>query len=167
MSPFKNKPHTIKENIFLPPFFDRLSLNGTAFLDEEGIKESVKEELSRLLNTRLGHGRVQREEAFTKEEDGITTYLLPDLFGIEDFSSVSVLNNKDWSSLERQIERACSAYEPRLQKAKITILKDTVEVGKLFISLSGDLLLGERTIHLSFPLVIEGFDPSNATPHTP
>ncbi|MBY0264658.1 MAG: type VI secretion system baseplate subunit TssE [Holosporales bacterium] len=166
MSPFKTKPHAIKENIFLPPFFDRLSLNGTNFLDEEGIKESVKEELSRLLNTRLGHGRVQMEEAFTREEDGITTYLLPDLFGIEDFSSFSV-ENSEWSSLERQIEKACSAYEPRLKKTKITILKDTVEVGKLFISLSGDLLLGERTIHLSFPLVIEGFDSSETSSHTP
>lgn len=143
-----------REEVFTPPLFDRLTLQGTSFLDEEGVKESVYRELNYLFNARLLWKKTDRME-IEKETFQESLYTLPDFFGIEDFSSVSMEDGATWDKLERQIQQACEAYEPRLQNPRVTLQKDDLAFQKLTFQLSGHIKLGNRTIHVTFPLALD------------
>jgi type VI secretion system lysozyme-like protein len=149
MNPFEK---TNQSQMFLPPLFDRLTLKGTQLLTEEEVIKSVGRELSKLLNTRL-----RTEQTVTKidddtEEDLGSSYALSDFFGLTDFSSFSLGDSRSIRFLEEQIQSVCAVYEPRLLNPKVTLNEGEKKAESLSLAISGQVMLGEKTIEVSFPI---------------
>lgn len=79
-------------------------------LDTRALRESVRRELSRLLNTRC---HVPTRLLAAGEERGVTNYGLPD------FSSMSSLSGDDCNRLAALISGAVTAFEPRLRDVRV------------------------------------------------
>ena len=79
-------------------------------LDKKGLKDSVRRELGRLLNTRR-----PIPLAYPLEERTVINY------GIPDFSSLSPHSNDDRRQLESWMQEAIKNYEPRLVDVQVTV----------------------------------------------
>ena len=79
-------------------------------LDKKGLKDSVRRELGRLLNTRR-----PIPLAPPLEERTVINY------GIPDFSSLSAQSDNDRRRLEHWMQEAIRNYEPRLVNVKVTV----------------------------------------------
>jgi type VI secretion system lysozyme-like protein len=95
-------------------------------LDKKGLKDSVRRELGRLLNTRCPIPLAPAQERTVIN------------YGIPDFSALSPQNSEHRSRLESWIREAIVSYEPRLVNVKVTVeapgkdqrsLSATVEAG--------------------------------------
>src|SRR5262245_10797544 len=96
------------------PLFDRLvdpssrSAQGRPFatvLDRDALKESVRTELSRLLNTRSAIPVHSAQEPQTAID-----------YGIPDFSSLSPSSTEDQNRIAQCVSRAIQTFEPRLKQ---------------------------------------------------
>jgi type VI secretion system protein ImpF len=79
-------------------------------LDKQGLKNSIRKELGRLLNTRCPIPLV----APTEDRTVIN-------YGIPDFTSLSPHNSDHRAKLELWIRTAIEAYEPRLIDVHVTV----------------------------------------------
>lgn len=79
-------------------------------LDKQGLKNSIRRELSRLLNTRC-----PIPLAPSGEERTVINY------GIPDFSALSANNTDHRAKLEVWVRDAIVAYEPRLVDVRVTV----------------------------------------------
>jgi type VI secretion system protein ImpF len=101
------------------PLFDRLTdldprssveLRPLRTLDRRGLRDSVRRELERLLNTRssLPADRLAEREPLTVLE-----------YGIPDLSAFSAGDPEDQKRLVTVIARAVAAFEPRLRDTRV------------------------------------------------
>jgi type VI secretion system protein ImpF len=79
-------------------------------LDKQGLKQSIRREMGRLLNTRC-----PIPLASPSEERTVINY------GIPDFSSLSPNSNDHRSKLENWIRDAIVSYEPRLVDVRVIV----------------------------------------------
>ncbi|HJZ70592.1 MAG TPA: type VI secretion system baseplate subunit TssE [Vicinamibacterales bacterium] len=113
-------------------------------LTRDRILESVRGELSRLLNTRCS----DTLEGLQGQERTVANYGLPDFF------TLSPTNDTDRQRLARLIVEAVRAYEPRLRNPLVEVTPDTANGRALRVTLTGTLVVEQLTEPVSFPLVI-------------
>jgi type VI secretion system protein ImpF len=84
------------------------------FQDLRELKKAVTRDLEALLNT---HQEVLQElpAEFTELSRSLITYGLPD------FSSLSLLSSHDRNRIRRALEQAIAAFEPRLERVRVTL----------------------------------------------
>jgi type VI secretion system protein ImpF len=78
-------------------------------LDKQGLKNSIRKELGRLLNTRCPIPLVPADERTVIN------------YGIPDFTWLSPNNSDHRTKLENWIRQAIEAYEPRLLDVRVTV----------------------------------------------
>ena len=136
------------------PLFDRLSETPPAFavdaggpriLTREELRNSVRDELSRLLNTRASLPRTQRELA----EGTVLDYGIPDL------SPFTPANEFDYPKVAALIVRKVEAYEPRLRDVHVAIKKSPDNPRALLGILQATLIAGTVYEPVSFPLALD------------
>ena len=99
-------------------------------LDKKGLKDSIRRELGRLLNTRC-----PIPLAPSQDERTVLNY------GIPDFSSLSPHNSYHRQKLEAWIREAIVSYEPRLADVKVFIDVPTKEERSLNARIEAKLKL--------------------------
>jgi len=114
-------------------------------LDRQGLRESVRRELERLLNTRssLSVDRLVQREILTVLE-----------YGIPDLSAYSAGEPEDQKLLATVVARAVAAFEPRLRNVQVVFERlDTT--GRLAeIRIEGRLGLDEVSEPIAFPTLL-------------
>ena len=109
--------------------------------DTRELRESVRDELSRLLNTRC-HVPVL---ALSGAERGVTNYGLPD------FSSLSALSGDDCNRLAALIASAVAAYEPRLGGVRVEARRaDAAHDRRVVVTIEAALVVGSVPEPVSF-----------------
>ncbi|HEY0006426.1 MAG TPA: type VI secretion system baseplate subunit TssE [Pyrinomonadaceae bacterium] len=114
-------------------------------LNKKELKESVRRELERLLNTRCS----------------VPTHLLGDVertiinYGIPDFSSFSAQNADDQRRLAQIIRETINAFEPRLRQVQVTVEPFQKSNRALWVKIDGVLLIGSVTEPVSFPVLVQ------------
>lgn len=114
-------------------------------LDPQGLRESVRRELERMLNTRSA---LPVDELEGRPELTVLEYGIPDL------SAFSAGSDEDQVRLAAVVARAVSAFEPRLRQVKVSALG--LEDGRRSLRLRVDALLtvDEVAEPVSFPAVV-------------
>jgi type VI secretion system protein ImpF len=114
-------------------------------LDPQGLRESVRRELERMLNTRspLPVDRLAERPELTVLE-----------YGIPDLSAFSAGNDEDEVRLAAILTRAVSAYEPRLRQVKVAVLGLQEDRRSLRLRIDGLLTLDEVAEPVSFPAIV-------------
>lgn len=107
----------------------------------ESLKESVRRELARLLNTRSSAGLDARGELSVLD------------YGLPDFSSLSALSGDDRSKLSALVAQAVAAFEPRLRDVRVTAEGLRSNDRALILRLDAMLVMGEHSEPVSFPLL--------------
>lgn len=114
-------------------------------LDPRGLRESVRRELERMLNTRssLPVDRLAGREDLTVLE-----------YGIPDLSAFSAGNDDDQRLLMSLIARAVAAFEPRLRGVRVAF--ERLEDGQrsLLLRIDAELVAGEVAEPVSFPTLL-------------
>ena len=114
-------------------------------LTREKVVESIRLELSRMLNTRCA----ATIDGLDRQERTVVNYGLPDFFTLNPASET------DRRRLARLITDAVRAYEPRLRNPLVDVSADPGNSRVLRVTLDGMLVLGHLSEPVSFPLVIE------------
>jgi type VI secretion system lysozyme-like protein len=113
-------------------------------LERDRVVESIKLEVSRLLNTRCS-GTM---DDLAGQERTVLNYGLPD------FAALSPTSERDRERLARLIADAVRAFEPRLRNPLVRVTSDEREGRVLRVLLEGTLVLDNLIAPVSFPLVI-------------
>ena len=113
-------------------------------LDVRALKESVRRELARLLNTRR-HRRPDREGG------GEMTVLD---YGLPDFSSLSAASGDDQNRLAAAIAAAVAAFEPRLRDVRVRAERADREERALVLRVEATLAVGLVAEPVSFPVLV-------------
>jgi type VI secretion system lysozyme-like protein len=136
------------------PLFDRLLDDGpdvrqpvssNRALDAHNLRESVRADLVRLLNTRSNLRGTVRELAQGTVLD----------YGIPDLAPISAASDHDQSGLARLVEKVVSIYETRLQNVKVVIQPDKSDPRKLLGIVYANLVIGNVVEPVYFPLAID------------
>ncbi len=137
------------------PLFDRLvdletwsqhEVPPQRALDREGLRESVRRDLERLLNTRSPLPAHRLAEHPRTVVD----------YGIPAICDFAPHNPDDRRRLEAVVEATVAAYEPRLRQARVTVEKTTAEYRALAVRVDAELVLGAVTEPVTFPVLIRG-----------
>jgi type VI secretion system protein ImpF len=114
-------------------------------LDPQGLRESVRRELERMLNTRssLPVDRLAERPELTVLE-----------YGIPDLSAFSAGNDEDEVRLAAIVARAVAAFEPRLRQVKVAVIGLRDERRSLLLRVDGLLTADEVAEPVSFPAVV-------------
>lgn len=114
-------------------------------LDVRALKESVRRELGRLLNTRR-HARSGPGAG----ENGMTVLD----YGIPDFSPLSATSGDDQQRLASEVAAAVTAFEPRLSGVRVTVERLRSEDRALLLRIEGRLAVGRVAEPVSFPVLV-------------
>ena len=128
---------------YLAPLFDRIAEGATTRLDEDGLKESIAKEASRILNTRLAYP--------LDEDDAMRDSTYPYAFGLDDFSHQALSNQP---IMKEKICHLLRLYEPRLKSPEVTFFENDQKKAAIVIEVSGFMQLGERRVHFTFPVIM-------------
>jgi type VI secretion system lysozyme-like protein len=110
----------------------------------EELKESVRRELSRLLNTRCS----VPSHLLGARERSVLDY------GIPDFSSLSATSGDDQNRLASIVERTVAAFEPRLRGVRVRAESVRAEDRALVLRVEAALVVGTHAEPVSFPLLV-------------
>ena len=137
------------------PLFDRLSerpselsgdRNADRILDAPALRESVRQDLLRLLNTRA----TLRGVILQLAEGTVLDYGLPDL------SSLTPASDEDRNLLARSVAARISAHEPRLRNVRVVITPHPTSPRSVQGAIMASLLIGQVyepvTFHISMEL---------------
>jgi type VI secretion system protein ImpF len=113
-------------------------------LDKKGLKDSVRRELGRLLNTRR-----PIPLAPPLEERTVINY------GIPDFSSLSPHSDNDRRRLEFWMQEAIRNYEPRLVNVKVTVEAAGKDERALTARIDADLQLDTIREPVAFSVLVK------------
>jgi type VI secretion system protein ImpF len=121
-------------------------------LDPQALRQSVRRELERLLNTRspLGVGALEGRGRTTLE------------YGIPDLSHLQTRDTGAQKRIAEEVRAAVAAYEPRLRQVKVAVEASTApdEERRLAVRIDALLVVGEVMEPVSFAgLAIGGGDP--------
>jgi type VI secretion system protein ImpF len=111
--------------------------------DVRALKESVRRELGRLLNTR-------RHVRTGSGEDGMTVLD----YGLPDFSPLSASSGDDQNRLASEVAAAVAAFEPRLSGVRVRVERLHGEDRALLLRVEGDLAVGALSEPVSFPVLV-------------
>lgn len=109
-------------------------------LTRVGLRESVRREVERLLNTRCPF-----PDGFLPGQRTVADYGLPD------FSHLSPASDEDRFEMAGAIVRAIEAYEPRLRRVRVHIEPDTDNRNRGLGCIEAQLVMGEVLEPVSFP----------------
>ncbi|HZS44230.1 MAG TPA: type VI secretion system baseplate subunit TssE [Blastocatellia bacterium] len=115
-------------------------------LDRSGLKESVRQELSRLLNTRCPTPL----DSVCEEERSVVNY------GIPDFSSLSPSKTEDQKLLAAIITSTINAFEPRLKLVKVTVERFLESERALSVKIDAMLVVDSITEPVTFQVYLHG-----------
>lgn len=136
------------------PLFDRLvDLDPRSFeeprtlrtLDRKGLRESVRRELERLLNTRssLPVDRLEERQDLTVLE-----------YGIPDLSAFSAGSPEDQQRMVSIVARAVAAFEPRLREVR-AVFERLDDTGRLVqVRIDAVLTVDEVSEPVTFPALL-------------
>jgi type VI secretion system lysozyme-like protein len=113
-------------------------------LDKKGLKDSVRRELGRLLNTRR-----PIPLASPLEERTVINY------GIPDFSSLSPHSDNDRRRVEFWMQEAIRNYEPRLVNVKVSVEPVAKDERSLTARIDADLQLDTIREPVAFSVVVK------------
>ena len=128
---------------FLPPLFERLTLDGGEMLDEGGVRDSVAAELTLIFNTR---STVKQDE-----DAGPHAATFPPFFGFAD-NTRRLFDNE--VELKKRICDTIILYEPRLEEPEVVELVYDQDRCAYEVILKGFLVLGDRRVPATFPIKI-------------
>ena len=111
--------------------------------DVASVRESVRTELVRLLNTRCPLPVPAKEEG----------RVLLD-YGIPDFSYMVAASPTDVERLALAVERAIAAFEPRLRYVHVVVKPGKNSQTMISGSITGIMAVGEVNEPVSFPLLL-------------
>lgn len=111
--------------------------------DVAGVRASVQRELIRLLNTRCPSPAGVLDERDRTVLD----------YGIPDFAHMAASSSTDVQQLARILERAITAYEPRLREVHVSMEPAKNNSAAVVGSISAMLVVGSVNEPVSFPLV--------------
>ncbi|HEY3568171.1 MAG TPA: type VI secretion system baseplate subunit TssE [Thermoanaerobaculia bacterium] len=113
-------------------------------LDPRGLRESVRRELERMLNTRSS---LPVDRLVARGELTVLEYGIPDL------SAFSAGNEDDRRLLLQLVARAVAAFEPRLRGVRVGFESERLEEGRhaLRLRIDADLVTDEVAEPVSFP----------------
>lgn len=113
-------------------------------LDRRGLRESVRRELERLLNTRssLPASRLAERELTVID------------YGVPDFVDQTPKNPTDRARIAKILERTIAAFEPRLREVRVEIGDLRDEKQALWVKVDALLVVDEVREPISFPAVI-------------
>lgn len=111
----------------------------------EELQASIMEDLSRLLNTRL--------IAFWQDY-AAKNQQTPFLYGVDIDAAMSTQNTSDMQVLEQHIETAVRNFEPRLINPQVHVQGTGNDPGTLFITIDAYLMMENRRVPLSFPIIL-------------
>ena len=109
------------------------------------VVDSIRVELSRLLNTRCAVSL----DGLREQPRTVVNYGLPD------FTTLSPTSDRDRERLAVLIAEAVGAYEPRLRTPRVVVAVDPERPRALRLALHATLTLEGLTEPVSFPLQIE------------
>jgi type VI secretion system protein ImpF len=136
------------------PLFDRLlddsenvrqPVSPNRALDSTALREAVRGDLARLLNTRSHLRGTVRELAQGTVLD----------YGIPNITPITAASELERSKLARLIERVISTYEPRLRNIKVLIQEDKADPRKLLGVVYANLVMGNIVEPVYFPLALD------------
>ncbi len=112
-------------------------------LDQEDVVLSIKEEISRICDTRAA----QTVDEWKSMEKTVLTY------GIPDTRHLSPHNFQDMKALIAMVSEAIETFEPRLKNVKLT--RKITTPASFSFSLSAEMLVGSTVEPISFPISIQ------------
>lgn len=121
----------------------RLGYIPKKFLNRRELRESLRMELSYLLNSRCSYPKRFLED----EELTVIDYGIPDL------SHYSPQDTDHQKLIADIIEKAIITFEPRLQNVRVYIQEFIALKWALIIRIEGDLVIGAFMEPVSFPMV--------------
>ena len=136
------------------PLFDKLTETPADFgpdaladrvLGERSLRESVRQDLSRLLNTRSG----QRGPLQQLVEGTVLDYGLPD------FSSLTPASDGDRNLLAKAVAARIAAHEPRLRNVRVVLDPDPVFPHKVQGVITASMVTGEVYEPVTFYMAME------------
>jgi type VI secretion system protein ImpF len=134
-------------NGFPTPLFDRLAASGEAWLQgDDALRQSVEQELSRLLNTR---------SRLTFEAFGRTDGTTID-YGVPDFSERSLRSDTDRDAIAGAIRHAIMMFEPRLSGATVHFTFPASPGRNPVLVIGGRLHAGTSGRHVFFEMAPDG-----------
>lgn len=113
-------------------------------LNEKQLKDSVRRELERLLNTRCSIPLHQIGD----EERSVINY------GIPDFSSLSPHNADDHALIASIVAQTITAFEPRLRQVRVEVGPVFSAESALWLNISAELVIGLYSEPVSFPVTL-------------
>ncbi|MBQ3564985.1 MAG: type VI secretion system baseplate subunit TssE [Alphaproteobacteria bacterium] len=142
------------KHIGVTPLFDRLIDDDVESMSEkidkkhvslEGLKESIREDLTRLLNTKISPFWVE----YTKH------MAMPFSYGINLTAPSAAETVFEIQNLENLINQVIAKYEPRIQNARAHLIPTESNLSKAYIQIDADLIVGEKRTSLTFPIFVE------------
>jgi type VI secretion system lysozyme-like protein len=123
----------------------RRELRPRRALDRNELRESVRRELGRLLNTRCPiPARLLKGRQRTVID-----------YGIPDFGNFSPRNPADRQRLARLVTEAIECYEPRLQQVRVELSPSAAKTGRLEGWIEAILVVDEVAEPISFPTIFQ------------
>ncbi|HEU4388683.1 MAG TPA: type VI secretion system baseplate subunit TssE [Blastocatellia bacterium] len=117
-------------------------------LDKDALRNSVKRELGRLLNTRcpipIGRFPVEGRTAID--------------YGVPDFSSLSPRSTDDRNRIESILSHAVRTFEPRLRQVQVSVVEPLASERALSVKIDALLTVDSITERVSFPVLINSSD---------
>jgi len=114
-------------------------------LDVDNLRESVRRELARLLNTRCP---ISDWAGAPVERTALN-------YGIPDFSSLSASNSADMAKLAATVEAAIQAFEPRLRSPRVVVRQASGAYARAEGIIHGHLAIETVREPVSFQLAID------------
>jgi type VI secretion system lysozyme-related protein len=111
--------------------------------DREGLRQSVQQELMRLLNTRRAQSDVLDPAQATVLD-----------YGLPDFSAFSAASTTDRQQLGRLLTAAITAFEPRLLHPHVDLSATESDQRSLDGVITGQLRIGEELEPVAFPVLL-------------
>lgn len=112
----------------------------------EELQESIKEDLSRLLNTRLPF--------FWRDLENQKNSPIPFMYGVNLTSAIFTEDTVEIREVEARIERALRAFESRLIDPRVKLQKLDNAPESLFAHIDAVVEIADRRIPMSFPITI-------------
>ena len=158
-SAFLNKPEPKPKKGSKSPLFDRL-VDDTpeaqrehpkrVILNRPQVLESIVNEVSRLLNTRLS----ATAKIYSRYHDQDYGLGLPWMYGIPDFTSIDPADKTQWVRISELFKNAISYFEPRLKKVSVSLDHFDGQSQRLYVSIRGQVVMKEFQQPVAFGIEI-------------
>jgi type VI secretion system lysozyme-like protein len=122
--------------------------NPKSLCSNDELRESIIEDLSMLLNTRVA-------SFWMEYVDKNKQCAVPFSYGATITEAVFSENAFDMREVEQRIDDAIRRFEPRLMDPKSTIINYSKDFSTVFVNIDAVLVAENRKMQLSFPIVLE------------